>query len=179
MKQFVIFIMIVFVSYVFVACDPIMYSPRVCFISDDTCNIRVTHYDGEYPFEKIIQEFEVDNSYCYLPNQSCLIFSQKEHIDLNDDVFRFDVEISNQKYPLFVISDDLVIKINGKGYMDYMNEVTPSELYDSIASQYSQYIGSKIIKIDNDKLYDCRQLAYKYSSIIDVNLQIDLKGRVD
>ena len=56
--------------------------------------------------------------------------------------------------------------------------ISAKEIYDSIASQYPEYIGKYIVKIEDGNIHDLRKIAYNVVPFDgDYNIYIDLTNR--
>lgn len=173
MKNLILIVACIFVC----ACTPIPNFSHAFFMSDNKSEVKVNYYNGDNTVtQKDLKTeiFIVDGKFVEQPNANSVICRD---FKIEQEQWRYDVQITNQKYPLYVSACSFVINNNGISDAEKYN-ISADEIYDSIASQHSEYIGKYIIKIEDDNIHDLRKIAYNVVPFDeDINIYIDITNR--
>ena len=159
------------------ACTPIPNFSHAFFMSDNKSEVKINYYDGDNTVTKDdlrTEIFIVDGKFVEKPNANSVTCRD---FKIEQEQWRYDVQITNQKYPLYVSACSFVIKKTGISDAEKYN-ISADEIYDSIASQHPEYIGKYIIKIEDDNIHDLRKIAYNVVPFNeDKNIYIDITNR--
>ena len=142
------------------ACTPIPNFSHAFFMSDNKSEVKINYYDGDNTITKDdlrTEIFIVDGKFVEKPNANSVTCRD---FKIEQEQWRYDVQITNQKYPLYVSACSFVIKKNG---------ISDAEKYN---------IGKYIIKIEDDNIHDLRKIAYNVVPFNeDKNIYIDITNR--
>ena len=159
------------------ACTPIPNISHAHFMSDNKTEVKICCYNGDQNVTQNdlrLETFLVDGKFIEKPNPNSVTCRD---FKIEEEQWRYDVQIINQQYPLYVSACQFIINDNGAIDFEKYN-ISAKEIYDSIASQYPEYIGKYIVKIEDGNIHDLRKIAYNVVPFDeDYNIYIDLTNR--
>ena len=91
------------------ACTPIPNFSHAFFMSDNKSEVKINYYDGDNTITKDdlrTEIFIVDGKFVEKPNANSVTCRD---FKIEQEQWRYDVQITNQKYPLYVSACSFVI----------------------------------------------------------------------
>ena len=140
------------------ACTPIPNISHAHFMSDNKTEVKVCCYNGDQNVTQNdlrLETFLVDGKFIEKPNPNSVTCRD---FKIEEEQWRYDVQIINQQYPLYVSACEFIINDNGAIDFEKYN-ISSKEIYDSIASQYPEYIGKYIVKIEDGNITQTKKVV--------------------